>query len=690
MVGVTGSSPVSPIFTPWFPGRKNPAREGVFLLLPRCGASRGFGRGGAGFKNPMNVSLPDGKILELAAGASAFDGAAAIGRSLAAAAVAAKINGAPADLARELHDGDRLEILTFDSAEGKSVFWHSSSHILAQAVQELFPSAKVAIGPAIESGFYYDFDVEKPFSPDDLTAIEARAREIAVRKLPIERFEPGIAEARSYFESKNEPYKIELLQDIEGTPSIYRQGTWQDLCRGPHVPNTGVVKAIKILSTAGAYWRGSEKNKMLQRIYAISFPKDSMLKEYLVMLEEAAKRDHRRLGSELDLFSMCDEVGPGLVLWHPKGGRLRTIIEDFWRREHYKNGYDIVYSPHIGRAQLWETSGHLGFYRENMYSPMEIDEQEYFVKPMNCPFHIMMYKHDLRSYRDLPLRWAELGTVYRYEKSGVLHGLLRVRGFTQDDAHLYCRPDQMPEEIRRVLQFCLFMLRSFGFEKFKIYLATRPREKSVGEERQWVDATAALRAAVEAEGLEWELDEGGGAFYGPKIDIKIKDALNREWQCSTIQFDFNMSERFDLTYAGPDNEKLRPYMIHRALLGSLERFMGVLIEHYAGAFPLWLAPVQVKVLPISEKFIEQGRAVVRQLLGGGIRAELDERNEKIGYKIRDAEIKKIAYMAIIGEKEVQSGSVSVRRHGKGDQGSLLVGDFLALLNRELSPEAAKY
>ncbi len=636
----------------------------------------------------MNVSLPDGKILELSPGASAFDGAAAIGRGLAAAAVAAKINGAPADLARELHDGDRLEILTFDSAEGKSVFWHSSSHILAQAVQELFPAAKVAIGPAIESGFYYDFDVEKPFSPDDLAAIEARSREIAGRKLPIERFEPGIAEARSYFESKNEPYKIELLQDIEGTPSMYRQGTWQDLCRGPHVPNTGMVKAIKILSTAGAYWRGSEKNKMLQRIYAISFPRDSMLKEYLVMLEEAAKRDHRRLGSELDLFSMCDEVGPGLVLWHPKGGRLRTIIEDFWRREHYKNGYDIVYSPHIGRAQLWETSGHLGFYRENMYSSMEIDEQEYFVKPMNCPFHIMMYKHDLRSYRDLPLRWAELGTVYRYEKSGVLHGLLRVRGFTQDDAHLYCRPDQMPEEIRRVLQFCLFMLRSFGFDKFKIYLATRPREKSVGEERQWVDATAALRAAVEAEGLEWELDEGGGAFYGPKIDIKIKDALNREWQCSTIQFDFNMSERFDLTYAGPDNEKLRPYMIHRALLGSLERFMGVLIEHYAGAFPLWLAPVQVKVLPISEKFIEQGRAVVNQLLGGGIRAELDQRNEKIGYKIRDAEIKKIAYMAIIGEKEVQNGSVSVRRHGKGDQGSLQVGDFLALLNRELSPEAA--
>ena len=636
----------------------------------------------------MNISLPDGKILDLAAGATALDGAAAISRSLAAAAIAAKINGTPVDLSSLLHDGDRLELLTFDSPEGKSVFWHSSSHILAQAVQELFPSAKVAIGPSIDNGFYYDFDVERPFSPDDLAAVETRAREIAGRKLKIERFEPTLDEARGYFESRKEPYKVELLQDIEGSPSMYRQGTWQDLCRGPHVPNTGCVKAIKILSTAGAYWRGSEKNKMLQRIYAISFPKESMLKEYLQMIEEAQKRDHRRLGNELDLFSMNEAVGPGLVLWHPRGGRLRTIIEDFWRREHYRNGYELVYSPHIGRGYLWETSGHLDFYRENMYSSMEIDEQEYYVKPMNCPFHIMMYKHDVRSYRDLPLRWAELGTVYRYEKSGVLHGLLRVRGFTQDDAHLYCRPDQMPGEIRTVLRFCIFMLRSFGFDKFKLYLATRPKEKSVGEESQWIDATSALRAAIEAEGLEWELDEGGGAFYGPKIDIKIKDALNREWQCSTIQFDFNMSERFDLTYIGPNNEKLRPYMIHRALLGSLERFMGVLIEHYAGAFPLWLAPVQVKVLPISEKFIDHGRAIVQQLRAHEIRAELDERNEKIGYKIRDAEVKKIIYMAIIGEREILNGTVSVRRHGKGDQGSLPVRDFLALLHQELSPEAA--
>ena len=633
----------------------------------------------------MKIALPDGKTLDLPDGATARQAASAIGRRLAEAALASKINGIPADLSATLHDNDAIEILTFDVPEGKSVFWHSSSHVLAQAVQELFPSAKIAIGPSIDSGFYYDFDVEHPFSPEDVTKIETRAKEITGRKLPIERSEPSVDEARRYFESKNEPYKLELLEGIEGKPSMYRQGEWQDLCRGPHVPDTGYIKAFKVLSIAGAYWRGSEKNKMLQRIYAISFPKESMLKEHLQFLEEAQKRDHRRLGIDLDLYSVNESVGPGLVLWHPKGGRLRTIIEDFWRKEHYKNGYEIVYSPHIGRAQLWETSGHLDFYRENMYAPMEIDEQEYFVKPMNCPFHLMMYKSTMHSYRDLPLRWAELGTVYRYEKSGVLHGLLRVRGFTQDDAHLICRPDQMPDEIRNVLKFCLYMLKSFGFEKFKVYLATRPKENAVGDEAKWKNATAALEQAVKAEGLDFEIDEGGGAFYGPKIDIKIKDALNREWQCSTIQFDFNMSERFDLTYAGPNNEKERPYMIHRALLGSLERFMGVLIEHYAGALPCWLAPVQVKVLPISEKILAYGRTVAEKLREAGIRVELDDRNEKIGYKIRDAEIKKIPYMAVIGEKEQESGAVSVRCHGKGDQGSMSMNDFIALVARQSSP-----
>ena len=634
----------------------------------------------------MEITLPDGKKVDLPRGSTGKDAARAMGPRLAEAALAIEINGTPRDLSSELNDGDAISIITFDSPSGKSIFWHSSSHLMAQAVQELFPKAKVSIGPSIDNGFYYDFDAESPFTPEDLLSIEQRMGEIVLKKLPIQRQEASKEELRAYYSSKEEPYKLELLEDIEGLPSIYCQGGWQDLCRGPHVPDTGYIKSFKILSTAGAYWRGSEKNKMLQRIYGVSFPKESQLKDYLKFLEEAQKRDHRRLGKDLDLFSMSDAVGPGLVLWHPKGGRLRTIIEDFWRSEHFRNGYEIVYSPHIGRSALWETSGHLGFYRENMYSPMEIDEQEYFVKPMNCPFHIMMYKSTVRSYRDLPLRWAELGTVYRYEKSGVLHGLMRVRGFTQDDAHIICRPDQMPGEIGTVLRFCLYMLKSFGFDKFKVYLATRPKEKSVGEESKWNDATRALEQAVKAEGLDCEMDEGGGAFYGPKIDIKIKDSLNREWQCSTIQFDFNMSERFDLTYAGSNNEKQRPYMIHRALLGSLERFMGVLIEHYAGAFPCWLAPVQVRILPISDKFMPYARTVEAQLRHTGIRADVDERNEKIGYKVRDAEINKIPFMAVVGDKEQSAGCVAVRQHGLGDKGTHSINDFAALVGRFRSPE----
>jgi threonyl-tRNA synthetase len=624
----------------------------------------------------MNIILPDGSHKALAEGATALDCAAAISPRLAKDALAAKVNGKPADLSTRLNDNDQVTILTFDSPEGKSVFWHSSSHVLAQAVQELYPDAKIAIGPAIDNGFYYDFDVPKNFTTEDISAIEAKAKAIAGQKLAIVRSEPSVDEAKSYFQSKGEIYKLELLADIQGKPSMYRQGSWQDLCRGPHIPDTGLIKSFKVLSVAGAYWRGSEKNKMLQRIYAISFPKQSMLDDYLKTIEEAAKRDHRKLGVELDLFSINDQVGPGLVLWHPRGGRLRTIIEDFWRQEHFRNGYEIVYSPHIGRANLWETSGHLGFYRENMYAPMEIDEQEYFVKPMNCPFHIMMYKSQTRSYRDLPLRWAELGTVYRYEKSGVLHGLLRVRGFTQDDAHLICRPDQMPEEITKVLRFCLAMLKSFGFTNYKVYLATRPKEGAVGDEANWAAATAALDAAVKAEGLECQVDEGGGAFYGPKIDIKIKDALNREWQCSTIQFDFNEPERFDMTFVGSSNERQRPYMIHRALLGSMERFMGVLIEHYAGAFPVWLSPVQAQVIPISERFNAYASKVQEQLAGAGIRANIDIRPDKVGYKIRQAELAKIPYMTIVGEKEEQAGTVSVRRHGQGDKGPATLDEFV--------------
>lgn len=633
---------------------------------------------------PITITLPNGKALPLSEAATAMDAAKVIGARLAKAALAARVNGQLSDLSATLRDGDKLEILTFERAEGKEVFWHSTSHLLAMAVKELWPHAKLAIGPAIENGFYYDFDLDHSFTPEDLEKIEKKMVEIAGRTVAFQCKEMSRPEAHAFFSGRNEPYKLELMENAEGNLSVYQNQDFADLCRGPHVPDTGYLRHFKLQSLAGAYWRGSEKNKMLQRIYGVSFPEKKQLDEYLQFLTEAEKRDHRNLGKELDLFSTSDMVGPGLVLWHPKGGRLRSLIEDFWRQEHFKNGYELIYSPHIGRGQLWQTSGHLDFYRDNMYAPMEIDEQEYFVKPMNCPFHFMIYKSTQHSYRDLPLRWAELGAVYRYEKSGVLHGLLRVRGFTQDDAHIICRPDQMPEEIRRVLKFCLYMLQSFGFEKFKVYVATRPREKSVGADSLWRDASEALQSAVRQEGLESEIDEGGGAFYGPKIDIKIKDALNREWQCSTIQFDFNEPERFDLNYIAATGEKQRPYVIHRALLGSMERFLGVLIEHYRGAFPLWLAPVQVAVLPVSEKTLAYAGEVHKILMSEGIRPVLDERNQKIGAKIRDAEMQKIPYMLILGEKEEREHTVAVRKHRAGDQGKTEIEEFLNLLKKEMA------
>ena len=533
----------------------------------------------------MEIIFPDGSKREYAAGVTGAEVAASLSGRLAKEAVAVRVGEQLLDLSAPLTDGAAVQFITANEPEGLEVLRHSASHIMAQAVLRLFPGAKLAIGPAIENGFYYDFDLERPLTPEDLTAIQAEMDKIIKENYPIERFEMSKAEALKYFQEKGEIYKVELVEGLEdGSISFYRQGEFVDLCRGPHLPSTGYLKAYKLMSIAGAYWRGDSSKKMLQRIYGTAFAKKSDLEAYLHLLEEAAKRDHRKLGKELDLFSVNEDVGGGLVLWHPKGARIRHEIESFWREEHYKNGYDLVYTPHIGRGQLWETSGHLGFYRENMYSAMEVDGQEYFVKPMNCPFHLAIYKSKGRSYRELPFRWAELGTVYRYEKSGVLHGLMRVRGFTQDDAHIICRPDQMPEEIDRVLQFCLFMLRSFGFNEFKVYLATRP-EGSVGDDARWQAATEALRASVERAKLSYEVDEGGGAFYGPKIDIKIKDALGREWQCSTIQFDFNEPERFGLTYKGSDGADHQPYMIHRALLGSLERFFGVLIEHYEGAFP---------------------------------------------------------------------------------------------------------
>lgn len=631
----------------------------------------------------INIRLKDGSVKTYESGSIIVDIAKDISEGLARVALAAEVNGELKDLRTPLYEDCELNILTFDSEGGKHTYWHTASHIMAQAVKRLFPSVKLAIGPAIDNGFYYDFDLDRTFTPEDMLAIEKEMQNIIKEDLPIERF--TLSRDKALELMKDEPYKVELINELPENAEIsfYRQGDFTDLCAGPHLLSTGKVKAVKLMQLAGAYWRGNEKNKMLQRIYGIAFPKASQLEEYLEFLEEAEKRDHRRLGKELDLFSFDEEVGPGLVLWHPKGARVRMRIEDFWRKQHIKNGYDIVYTPHIGRGQLWETSGHLGFYNDSMYSPMDIDGQNFFVKPMNCPFHIAIYKSRLHSYRDLPYRWAELGTVYRYEKSGVLHGLLRVRGFTQDDAHLFCAPEQMPDEIRRVLKFCLFMLKSFGFNDYKIYISTKPKDKFVGDENMWAEATKALMDAVAAEGLDCDIDEGGGAFYGPKIDIKIRDALNREWQCSTIQFDFNEPERFDMTYVAQDGSRKRPYMIHRALLGSIERFFGVLLENYAGAFPVWLAPVQAKIIPILDKHHEFAEKVAQKLTERDVDVEIDTRNEKIGLKIRDAQLQKVPYMLVIGDKEVENNAVSVRSRKDGDMGSMDVDAFVEKIVAEI-------
>lgn len=563
---------------------------------------------------------------------------------------------------------------------------HSTAHIMAAAVVELFPETKVAIGPSIEDGFYYDFDRPARFVPEDLIKIEEKMKEIVKKDIPFTRSEKSKQDAIKYFKDKSEKYKVEIIEEIPAeTVSFYQTGNFMDLCRGPHIPSTGEAKHFKLLSLAGAYWRGDEKREQLQRIYGTSFFTKDDLAKYLERLEEAKKRDHRKLGKELDLFSINEEVGPGLVLWHPKGARIRVEIEDFWRKQHLEHGYDIVYTPHIGRSVLWEISGHLGFYKDYVYSPMKVDEQNYYVKPMNCPFHIEIYKNTMYSYRDLPIRWAELGTVYRYEKSGVLHGLMRVRGFTQDDAHIVCRPDQVKDEVRRVIRFCIAMLNAFGFNDFVLYLANKPKEGYVGTDQNWEMATKALEEAVNAEGLKFTVDEGGGAFYGPKIDIKIKDALNREWQCSTIQFDFNEPERFDMTFIDQSGNKARPYMIHRALMGSLERFFGVLVEHYAGAFPVWLAPVQAVIMNITDGQIEYAKDVMQKMQEAGLRVRLDDRNEKIGLKIREASLEKIPYMLVVGDKEKEAASVAVRARGNKDLGVIKVTDFIEQLKKEAKP-----
>ena len=558
---------------------------------------------------------------------------------------------------------------------------HSASHVMAEAVLSIFPDAKFAIGPAIEDGFYYDFDLPRPLTPEDLPIIEKKMGEIVKADLPFKHQEITKKEAEKLF--AKQPYKLELIEEIaDDKVGVYEQGKFIDLCRGPHVKTTGEIKAFKLTSIAGAYWRGNEHNAMLQRIYGIAFDSQKELDDYLSKIEEAKKRDHRKLGKDLDLFIIPEEIGGGLVIYTPKGGRIRTAIEDFWRKEHFANGYEILYTPHIGLSKLWETSGHLGFYKENMYSPVTIDEQEYYLKPMNCPFHILAYKSQTRSYRDLPLRWAELGTVYRYERSGVLSGLMRVRGFTQDDAHIICTPEQMNSEMSKVLRFSLYMQNTFGFKKYKVYLSTRPKD-AIGEPKRWEDAQDTLRRIIDENNLPFQVDEGGGAFYGPKIDIKIEDALGREWQTTTIQFDFNLPERFDMTYAGADGKEHRPYMVHRALLGSWERFFGLLIEYYAGAFPTWLAPVQVKIIPISDRHNEAAQKAAAALKAREIWVEVDDRSERMNQKIRQAQMEKIPYMVVIGDKEAADNTVAVRKRSGEQLPVQPLASFIEMLTAEI-------
>jgi len=636
----------------------------------------------------IKITLPDGSIQEFPIGSTPYDVALSISEGLARNCLAAKVNGKLIDLKRPLQDDAEILLITYKSPEAHNILLHSTAHIMAQAVQRLFKDVKVTIGPAIENRFYYDFDAPVPFTEDDLDKIEKEMERIISEDFPVTRREVTRDEAIRFFEKLGETYKVEIIREIpeDEVLSIYTQGEFSDLCRGPHIPSTGKIPAFKLLNVAGAYWRGDERNKMLSRIYGTAFSDKKGLKKYLNFLEEAKKRDHRKLGRELDLFDFSDRIGQGLTLWFPKGATVRKIIEDFWHAEHRKAGYELVQTPHIGKAELWETSGHLGFYKDSMYSPIEVEGQDYYLKPMNCPFHIMIYKRRQHSYRDLPVRYAELGTVYRYEMSGVLHGLMRVRGFTQDDAHIICTPDQLNYEVEKLIQFSFDYLKTFGFTEFKVYLSTRPEGKSVGDPSDWEKAQESLSSSLKKKGVDFEVDEGGGAFYGPKIDIKIKDAIGRLWQCTTIQFDFNEPERFDMEYTGTDGNKHRPFMIHRAIMGSLERFIGILIEDTAGHFPMWLAPVQVKLLPIADRHLEYVREIADSLFEKGIRVEIDDRQEKIGAKIRDAELNKIPFMCIIGDKEVEDRLISIRQHRKGDQGSLRFDEFIDRMQEASRPE----
>jgi threonyl-tRNA synthetase len=633
----------------------------------------------------MVITLKDGTKKEFEKGMTVYEIAKSISEKLAKEAVGGKFNGKIVELNTKIEEDGELEILTFEDEEGKKIYWHTSSHILAQAVKRLFKDVKLAIGPAIDNGFYYDFDTERPFTTEDFKAIEEEMNRIIKEDYKLERFVLPREEAIKLMKEKNEPYKVELIEEIpEGEEiSFYKQGEFIDLCAGPHLPSTGMVKVIKLLSVAGAYWKGDEKNKMLQRIYGISFPKKSMLDEYLYMIEEAKKRDHRRLGKELDLFSIQPE-GPGFPFFHPKGMIIRNILEDFWRKEHIKRGYQEIRTPIILNEELWRRSGHWDHYKENMYFT-EIDGQTYAIKPMNCPGAMLVYKSTLHSYRDLPLRLCELGLVHRHELSGVLHGLMRVRSFTQDDAHLFMTPEQVEDEILGVIELVDYFYKIFGFE-YHVELSTRP-ENSMGTDEEWELATNALVSALKRANLPYKVNEGEGAFYGPKIDFHLKDSIGRTWQCGTIQLDFQMPERFELEYIGPDGEKHRPIMLHRVIYGSIERFIGILTEHFAGAFPTWLAPVQVRILPISEKHHEYARKVYERLQEHDIRVELDDRNEKIGYKIREAQVQKIPYMLIVGDKEIEEGNVSLRSRKDGDLGPISLDNFIEKILKEIATKA---
>ncbi len=629
----------------------------------------------------VNVKLKDGSVQQVEKGTTILDFAKQISEGLARMATGAEINGESVGLMTSIDEECDLNILRFEDDNGKEFLRHTSSHILAQAVKRLYPDTKLAIGPAVENGFYYDFDSNHTFTPEDLEKIGKEMKKIVKEDLKLEKFVLPRDEAIEYVKKQGEDYKVELIEDLpeDAEISFYKQGDFVDLCAGPHVPSTGKVKAIKLLSIAGAYWRGNEKNKMLQRIYGTSFTKKSDLKEHINRLEEAKKRDHRKLGKELDLFSLREE-GPGFPFFHPKGMVVRNVLENFWREEHVKRGYDEIKTPIILNERLWKQSGHWDHYKDNMYFT-RIDDMDYAVKPMNCPGSILMYDRNKHSYRDFPIRMGELGLVHRHELSGALHGLMRVRNFTQDDAHIFMLPEQIKDEIIGVIDFVDHVYSTFGF-KYHIELSTRP-EDSMGSDEDWDLAINALKDALEEKGLDYKVNEGDGAFYGPKIDFHLEDCIGRTWQCGTIQLDFQMPQRFDLTYIGSDNEEHRPIMIHRVIFGSIERFIGILIEHYAGKFPAWLSPVQVQILPIVDKHFEYAKKLKEQMQSKGIRVEVDTRNEKIGYKIREAQLSKVPYMLVIGDKEIESEEVAVRSRDKGELGTVAVQSFIEDLVKEI-------